>query len=290
MTNMNNQIVDFEVKATPAQILKQVVPLVMRHGIELFELARISEQLKSLTAGTCDGRAIINSIAALDVQLNLIGSRLMPFAYGELPSIIIPAQFSDTTMQFHSYLDPVRRDTRPSYYFPTLDSESGITEMLVKQGVWLKNYNGNYTYALLQKKHVDLKQLDADGDLSGRTTMWIPVVRLDHEGPKKMTLLNCRASTLNEMEGPFSKLFARTTSSLSLIGPVLPVTDEMLGEVRKAVTEALPWYGAVLEFFNSANNSIPAEQAKTVRDLLVATANTNPSNVRYMLTLPNRSL
>lgn len=290
MTNMNNQIVEFEIKATPAQILKQAVPLIMRHGIELFELARISDQLKELTAGTCDGRAIINSIAALDVQLNLIGSRLMPFAFGELPSIIIPAQFSDTTMQFHSYLDPVRRESRPSFYFPTLDAESGITEMLVKQGVWLKNYNGNYTYALLQKRHVDLQTLLADGDLSGRTTMWIPVVRLDHDGPKKMTLLNCRASTLDDLESPFAKLFARTTSNLSVIGTVEPVTNELLGEVRDAVRDAMPWYGAVLEFFDSANNSVPAEQAKTVRDLLIATATANPSNVRYMLTLPNRGL
>lgn len=286
---MTNHIVEFSVQISPAQILSQVVPHVLKNGIELFELVRISDQLKSLTDGSCDGRSIINSLAALDIQLHLVGQRLMPFATGEHPSIIIPALFSDTTMQFHSYLEHVRRDTNISVYFPTLDSESGTTEMLVKQGVWLKNYNANFSYALLQKLRANKQALIDAGEFSGRTTIWIPVVRLDTEGPRKMTLLHCRASTLRDLDSPFARLYAKTTSNFTVIEPVA-VSPEKLVELRELVQAAAVWYGAILEFFDPANNPINAELARTVRELLIAAQTAVPAQVRAMLTLPNRNL
>lgn len=288
MTN-SNHIVEFSIQTTPAQILSQVIPHVQKHGIEVFELARISDQLKMLTEGACDGRAVINCLAAYDIRLYLVGKRLMPFAFGEQPSIIIPSLFSDTTMQFHSYLEPVRRESRPSFYFPTLDAESGTHEMLVKQGVWLKNYNGNYTYALLQKFRADKQMLVDAGDFSGRTTIWLPVVRLDTEGPRKMTLLHCRASTLKDLESPFSCLYSKTSSSFSVLEPVA-MSQETLGELREVVTEASVWYSAILEFFDPANNPIDAEVSRTVRELLIASETAKPEIVRAMLTVPNRNL
>lgn len=289
MTN-STHIVEFSVQATPAQILSQAIPHIQRHGIELFELVRISDQLKALTQNGIDGRAIINMLAAYDVSLHLIGNRFMPFATGEQPSIIVPANFSDTTMQFHSHVERVRGGDRFCVYFPTLDSESGITEMLVKQGVWLKNYNANYLYALLQKFRATKQMLIESGDFSGRTTLWIPMVRIDFmEGPFKMSLLHSRASLLRDLESPFARLAAKSNSSHEFVEPV-SCTAERLAHCREAVRQASPWYGATLDFFDPANNPINPDQAKTVRELLIAAETAVPHQVRTLLTLPNRNL
>lgn len=289
MTN-SNQIVEFSVQATPAQILAQAIPHVQKHGIELFELARISDQLKMLTNNIVDGRAIINAVSVYDVALHLIGNRLMPYAHGEHPSIIVPANFSDTTMQFHSHVERVRGGDRLQVYFPTLDSESGITEMLVKQGVWLKNYNANYLYALLQKFRATKQMLIDSGEFSGRTTLWIPMVRMDNaDGNLKMTLLHSRASILRDLESPFVRLAAKSSSSHEFIEPGV-CNVQTLTECREAVANAMPWYGATLDFFDPANNPISAEKARTVRELLIAAETASPHQIRTMLTLPNRNL
>jgi hypothetical protein len=285
---MTNQI-DFTIPKTPAQIIQEVLPVMQREGIDLFELARISERLKELTGSTCDGRTIINTLAMFDVAFHLIGDKLLPYPMGEKPTIVVPPVFADTTMQFHSHLLKVRREESMRLYFPTLDMESGLDSVLVKQGVWLKNYNDNFLYALLQKFAISHRELLEHGDVSGRTTLWMPVVRLDSDSIPTLSLLHCRGSLLDDLTIPFANVWVRSGSTIQFSGD--GVTNETeLSECRSAVRNGLPWFEALRSFFDPANNPIPHERAKTLRELLIASNTANPGSIRAVMSNPNRNL
>lgn len=285
---MTNAI-DFTIPKTPAQIITEVLPVLQTEGMDLFELARISEHLKSLSAGTCDARTIINTLAMFDVALHLIGNKLMPYKLEDKPTIIVPPVFADTTMQFHSHTLKVHRDETLRLYFPTLDMESGLDSILVKQGVWLKNYNDNYLYALLQKFAVPHIGLFAQGDVSGRTTLWVPVVKLAEGLQPTLTLLHCRGSLLEELAEPFAKVWVRSGSTMQHIGTAVP-TETELAEGRQAVRTGMPWFNALADFFKPEHNPIPHDRAKTLRELLIASNTANPGSIRAVMANPNRNL
>lgn len=285
---MTNAI-DFTIPKTPAQIITEVLPILQHEGMDLFELARISEHLKSLTGSTCDARTIINTLAMFDVVFHLVGSKLLPYPIDATPTIVVPPIFADTTMQFHSHLLKVYREENLRLYFPTLDMESGLDSALVKQGVWLKNYNGNYLYALLQKFAISHAELLAHGDVTGRTTLWMPVVKLEDGKLPTLSLLHCRGSLLEDLEQPFARVYVRSGSTIQFEGNAIP-TETELGQCREAVRNGLPWFNALREFFDPANNPIEHDRAKTLRELLIASNTANPGSIRAVMANPNRNL
>lgn len=263
-------------------LVRKSVRAIELDGISIDEFCELSYELCEISHGSCNGKVIVSLLAASGTALHMIGNRLMPFCSEDKPAIVVPARFADTTMQFSGHFDRCRAGDELTVYVPAFDSACSVPDVLVKQGVWLRNYDGRFVHALLYKSFTDFENLRNTNEFSLRTSVLVPVIRVDDNPKNTVTLLRVQAGSLIGVKNPVVRLRCQKGANFSVLHDGLP-NDGSLECLRSSMTKFRPTFDALRSFFSPANNSISLSVAKELVELLVSTQTANPSHTRSLL-------
>lgn len=247
--------------------MSDLIAQIARDGIGTLDLIRESRNVYRSSGDSEWSKKVVADLYARGVKLTMVGDRLMPFALHDRPAVVVPPMFIDPTMQFACHLEAEQSGL---VYIPSLDSDPVLPEVFVKQGIWLRNFNGRFSFVLAQRSFGTPFCLDC----SPRVGMLVPVVRLptfSEPNSTCVTLLPMTFGELSSLRGPFAEYAVASSGPRSCSLQTVNGEHYARQTIRNVAQGFKQTHAAMRSLFDSAHNPIGRKDALELIRLLIAT-------------------